>query len=284
MTATESFNYNKVLFMYNNSRSKSFYGYYAKIHGGSYQTVDNYEEPTRNGYVFAGWYLDPECTLKAKINNLEENTTLYANWIKEDIVVTYDANGGNFDNNLLTNNINYSYETKTKYSHTPNVDDNGVATGTYGLNVKLTDIVSIPGANNIDVKLWYSTNNGAYAWMAIYPTNITPDSYNTNQSYTGSLWGGFTYTKEGANYIEYNIPSDSAKFYFQSNNYSYENRYYGYYAIITATGYFTESDVSEPTQNGKTFAGWYLDPECTDGNELKLHELTSDTVVYAKWQ
>jgi uncharacterized repeat protein (TIGR02543 family) len=42
------------------------------------------EVPTKDGYVFAGWYLDPEGLYPMGFNaGVVSNLTLYANWIPE---------------------------------------------------------------------------------------------------------------------------------------------------------------------------------------------------------
>ena len=70
----------------------NYYGYYATITGTgktySIQYVSGTEYvPTRDGYVFGGWYLNPECTTDKKFNlqNVTKNTTVYARWISQEI-------------------------------------------------------------------------------------------------------------------------------------------------------------------------------------------------------
>ena len=55
------------------------------IHIWSYETAINYV-PTRDGYVFVGWYATPECTgekVTAIAETVAENTNLYAKWEKK---------------------------------------------------------------------------------------------------------------------------------------------------------------------------------------------------------
>lgn len=52
------------------------------------------EDPTREGYIFAGWYTDEECTAGNKFDftadggTVDVDTTLYAKWVEEDKAVT----------------------------------------------------------------------------------------------------------------------------------------------------------------------------------------------------
>ena len=40
----------------------------------------------------------------------------------------------------------------------------------------------------------------------------------------------------------------------------------------------------DPTRTNYSFAGWYIDSNCTDGNEFDLNNITSSVTVYALWK
>lgn len=46
------------------------------------ETVPEPEDPVKEGWVFTGWYLDRDCTVKWDIENdkVNESMTLYAGW------------------------------------------------------------------------------------------------------------------------------------------------------------------------------------------------------------
>ena len=47
----------------------------------SAMNLADYEEPTRAGYEFAGWYMDSECTVAIGVNTMPiDGTTIYAKW------------------------------------------------------------------------------------------------------------------------------------------------------------------------------------------------------------
>ncbi|MGI6137012.1 MAG: InlB B-repeat-containing protein [Christensenellales bacterium] len=59
--------------------------------------------PTRDGYTFAGWYVDNKKYTKSwsdymteKNNVISSNITLYAKWVEVTLVITLDANGGQY--------------------------------------------------------------------------------------------------------------------------------------------------------------------------------------------
>ena len=68
-------------------------------------------EPTKEGYVFSGWYTDADCTEKFDFNDndgtVEQDTTLYAKWIPEDKAVTItDFNITNVEHNDADKELN----------------------------------------------------------------------------------------------------------------------------------------------------------------------------------
>ena len=54
--------------------------------------------PVREGCLFDGWYLDPACTSRVESTaGLDRSVTLYAAWKSTATVVSYDLDGGSFD-------------------------------------------------------------------------------------------------------------------------------------------------------------------------------------------
>ena len=62
------------------------------VSGMSYD--DNYDEPTKEGSTFVGWYTDSSCSdgQEFNIDNNSSDITVYA---KYGYKITYDVNGGN---------------------------------------------------------------------------------------------------------------------------------------------------------------------------------------------
>ena len=182
----------------------------------------NKTAPTKDGKMFGGWYDSIEGGNKyynedgvgIRKYELRDDVTLYARWVDPPCVI-YDANGGTFENEGPTHIVEYDEtssaptESITKYSHTANIDDTGEATSTYQKYQTTTDTVTIPGATSINVEVWYSTED-TYDWLAIYPENITPSSYN----YTESISGG-KLTGHGT-YENYEKPSDADEIYHKT--------------------------------------------------------------------
>ena len=57
------------------------------------------DDPVKEGYTFAGWYLDEAFDVEYSTSLLNNNITLYAKWIEDEIVydlaIFFESNGGN---------------------------------------------------------------------------------------------------------------------------------------------------------------------------------------------
>ena len=61
------------------------------------ETVERPADPTRDGYIFKGWFIDEECLTEFNfLTTIKADTTLYAKWEKvtSGYVVTFDSRGG----------------------------------------------------------------------------------------------------------------------------------------------------------------------------------------------
>lgn len=152
----------------------------------------------------------------------------------------------------------------SKYSHTPNISDDGVQSGNYANYSNLNDVVTIPGATKLHVKLTYGGESASYDWVCMWE-GAHPDytAYNNyDSSETGKL-GGSMNTKT------YDITGDTVTFGFRSDGSGCGNGY-GYYAVVTndvASDFSItneEDSVEEPAYGSlnlsKVVAGEGVDP------------------------
>lgn len=114
----------------------------------------------------------------------------------------------------------------TKYSHTPNINDEGVQDGNYANNFSSNDVVTIPGAKSLNITITYQTESTSYDWVCMWEGNHPTYTAKANwsSSKTGKLGGAKTSKS-------YSVEGDTVTFGFQSDG-SVNN--YGYYAVITA--------------------------------------------------
>ena len=193
-----------------------------------------------------------------------------------DFSVTYDANGGIFDNGSDKNTI--VYHVPNRYvSKTDNVSDDGEKTGPYAAKLERTDVVQIEGAEKLYVKITYQTENGR-DWVCIYGGGVTPGAYNSYQSISGDLSG------EGINTKTYVIDGDTVQFFFKSN--SSRSDYFGYYAQVSESP-FPEPEQEGfkiPSKNGFGFLSWNT---IADGSGVTVDPkniiTASDMILYAQY-
>ncbi len=243
--------------------------------------------PTRTGYTFYGW-ADSATSTKPVYQpgdrySKNGDATLYAIWMPDEHI-TYDATNielgiGTFTNGTSQNIVAYDTNNTvvTKYSHTSNIDDEGIASGTYSNNLETNDVVTIPGAISLHVKLYYSTQSTLTDWVCVWEGNKA--NYIANRNYsssklgtnTGKFGDGMKTTFEQATLIEGDIDGDTVTFGFHSNA---SSAYYGYYAIVTNNGTLsTAGGYEEPILTNMNFVGW------ADVNNTTLPTYTSEQEV-----
>jgi surface protein len=124
-----------------------------------------------------------------------------------------------------------------KYSHTSNIDDTGKANKMYDddLNPK-GNVVTVPGASKLHVKLYYSTESPDYDWVCVWAGShldyTAYENYSSSKlgTISGKIGGGGATSMSGANVIEGDIDGDTVTFGFRSDG---GIGYYGYYAVVT---------------------------------------------------
>ena len=131
----------------------------------------------------------------------------------------------------------------TAYSHMDNVDDTGKKLSNYANSKSFNDVVTIPGAHALHVKLVYGGESVKYDWVCMWQGNHPEyTAYNNyGSSITGKLGGG-SYTS-ASNTKEYEVEGDTVTFAFRSDS-SGVGDGYGYYAVITSEEVEIETGVS----------------------------------------
>ena len=227
-----------------------------------------------------------------------------------DYNVVFNSNGGKFSDNSTLKTIPYRKSggpTGIKVSHTENVDDTGKKTEDYeeywgNVNIVGTDrgdtskahVVTIDGANQIIVDIYYNGENSDYDWACVWEGSH-PD-YDCENDYSetinGEKLGGEHDGTYGVNgneltnmgHKKYVIDGDSVTFGFVSDS-SICGDGYGYYATVKAN---IEIDVMDtiptPTiDQDLVFNGWCTETVCNEGNKIDPNEITENMTVYAYW-
>lgn len=123
----------------------------------------------------------------------------------------------------------------TKYSHTPNISDDGAQSGNYANNLNLNDVVNIPGASKLHVALTYAGESANYdyvcAWAGSNPSYTALNNNSSAISVNGTQkFGGGT-----GNTVEFDVQGDTVTFGYKSDSSGCGNGY-GYYAVVTGSG------------------------------------------------
>ena len=117
----------------------------------------------------------------------------------------------------------------SKYSHTPNISDDGVKSGNYANYLNLNDVVTIPGATKLHVKLTYGGEAGC-DWVCMWEGNHPDYTASNNYSTAISINGSSKFDRGNETTEECDISGDTVTFGFRSDG---SVNGYGYYAVVT---------------------------------------------------
>lgn len=149
-----------------------------------------------------------------------------------------------------------------KVSHTPNIDVTGAQKGNYANSLNTNEVITIPGASKLHVKITYGGESASYdwacAWAGNHPSYMA--SNNSGTSFTGKLGGG-SHTA-ASNTKEYDIDGDTVTFAFWSDGSGYGDGY-GYYAVVTDPNAALEGTITNTTNNPMTYGSLSLTKNVT---------------------
>lgn len=145
-----------------------------------------------------------------------------------------------------------------KYSHTPNINDEGKQNGNYSNNYTKTEVVTMPGASKLHVVLNYEGESVNCDWVCMWEGNHSDyTAYNNSSS---AIKINNTQKFGGASgKVECDVDGDSVTFAFRSDGSGVGNGY-GYYAVVTSDNKpdFTitneQTDYQEPEYGSLTLS------------------------------
>jgi uncharacterized repeat protein (TIGR02543 family) len=260
-------------------------------------------DPTKSGYVFAGWYLDAGLTNQAVFPNFAHGQlapfTLYAKWTAGTYVITFTYNGATGGNGSASASfttggaaISLPTPTKTGYTFAGWFAEPGFTTQVSGPQSPTSDATLYAKWAASSFTLTYSYNGatgGNGSASASFTTGGSAISLPTptKTGYTFAGWfaePGFTTQVSGPQ-----SPSADATLYAKwaassfTLTYSYNGATGG---NGSASASFTTGGAAislpTPTKTGYTFAGWFAEPGFTT-QVSGPQSPTSDATLYAKW-
>ena len=209
--------------------------------------IEGYEKyAVRDGYFFAGWFLDPDGIVPADYHAVTENMTVYAKWIEgEHVNVIFVGQGGTVAmDDGAHETYGYLNGMYDPIQYIPNFERAGYSFGGWYIDADYTTPACFAYAQRVENRTtWYFAK-----WIQGDTVKITWDATD------GHLYGmiGFkTYTQ-----------------------------------IVSKNSYVTEPPKASRLSIGsnKWVCDWYYDAEYTNPVDFDTFIARTDVTLYAKWR
>lgn len=256
-------------------------------------TVSIPDNPTKEGFTFAGWYWDnvtfetPFTANSLMDAPLSSDMTVYAKWEPIAFNITYVLNGGINDTNnpsTFTSTIEIILIDPTKEGHT---------FGGWYSDATFTTAYNFTSMSAEDITVYAKWNINSYTLQ--YLDNDGTVLQTGNYEYGSSLNDVIPpiAVKEGYTFVEWNqdLPETmpamdlliSARYVTNQYTISFDSNDGSAVLDITQDYATVVTAPDNPTKEGYTFGGWYLEAELTT-----LYSFTTipaeDITLYAKWE
>lgn len=263
---------------------------------GDYNTIiAKPVDPTKLGYTFSGWYVDPSLTINwnFQTDKLTDHLTLYAKWLIIQHTVTFEVHGGNtidpvqIDDN--TSLIRPTPPVKTGYTFKGWYKDSGLLDA-WNFDVdKVTDDLTLYAKwemNQYTVSFQTDGGSAISPLLADYNSTITEPASPTKNGYTFKGWYADNTFHTSWNFETDKITSNTTLYAkWEANQYTISFNSNGgstvstvvasYHSLITAP--------TSPTKAGYNFSGWYKDANFTNAWSFTADKVTGDLTLFARW-
>ena len=263
-------------------------------------------DPTREGYIFSGWFADEDCIIEFNFGDaITQDTTVHAKWVTADDnttihTVKFDTQGGSPEADQLVKNG----ECATQPANNP-TNGSKIFGGWYkdSACTKLFDFSSPITSATIVYAKWYDEDASVHCvkFETFGGTKI-PDRYvedgaiitrpddPVKDGYVFAGWYADSNCTQEFNYSE-GVVSDAIIYAKWVPAEEVEDITHTV-TFITKGGSTVEDEVvkheetatkpKDPTKTGYTFGGWFSDYDCTTPYDF-AKGVTSATAIYAKW-
>ena len=263
--------------------------------------VQNYESilvapinPTKTGYIFAGWYSDEELTSQYVFNTMPLSTTLYAEWAANRQTMIFDSNGGTAVANIIQDyysdlvapsdpiKVGYIFGgwysdarlskayvfnvmplSQTLYAQWIESSYDIVFNNNSGIGLISNQTINYGASENLAANTFTKIGYTFSGWNTV--PNGSGDRYLDSSSFTMNVLGETLYAQWTAN---------SQTITFDSNGGTVVTDIIQNYDSILSVP-------TSPTRTGYTFSGWYSD--YTLLNVYVFSVMPLSTTLYAKW-
>ena len=182
-----------------------------------YQEKITEPQPTREGYIFDGWYRDNNLNTRFTFNKMPaENITLYAKWIKNTYTVIFKSNGGTY-----IDSVTVSYDdsiTEPTISKTGNTFDGWYTDGSFHTKYSFSDKIK----NNLTLYAKWNPNSYTITFDSNGGSNVSPITTQygikviqpTNPTKNNMTFAGWYTDKELNNRFTFDsMPADNITLY-----------------------------------------------------------------------
>ncbi len=246
--------------------------------------------PTRDGYVFAGWYADAAYTTLFVFGKMpSENITLYAKWLHV-TTVTFETNGGSAVSPIAKT------EGSVFEAPLPPTRSGFVFVGWYADAAYTTLYVfgEIPAEDitlyakwSADPIIYFETNGGSTVAPVTQPMGTALLAPNDPIKWFHTFDGWYTDESCTELYTFTVMPAENITLYAKWTPYTYtiqfESNGGNKVDPITQPYNTTVTAPEDPVKTGYVFLGWYTDELCTEAYVFTVMPAGNIT-LYAKWQ
>ncbi|WP_168736000.1 InlB B-repeat-containing protein, partial [Cohnella fermenti] len=266
------------------------------------QTIADPTEPTRVGYAFEGWFVDPadetgEWDFDG--DTVSGDMTLYAHWKLNSYTVTFDPNGGSFSGSEVTVEHGQTIAeptepTRVGYAFEGWYVDPADETGEWDFDAApvVEDMTLYAHWTLNSYTVTFDPNGGSFSGSEVTVEHGQTIAEPTEPTRVGYAFEGW--------YVD---PADeTGEWDFDAAPVVEDMTLYAHWKLNSYTvtfdpngGSFSGSEVTvehgqtiaeptEPTRVGYAFEGWYVDPaDETGGWDFDGDTVSGDMTLYAHW-
>ena len=233
--------------------------------GGTYNTLPT---PTRTNYTFNGWFTASSGGTQVSTSTTvttSGNQTLYAQWTRETLKVTFNANGGSVSTSNKTCNKGDTYGSLPKPTRDYYTFDGWYTSISGGTKVTSSTSVSMSGNQTLYAR-W--NENSWSDWTTKLPSNVNSNEYEIKYRYRDLMYTGWVtqgWTAEPSpNSLTYRITGNTKN--GEATAWKTQYNYYSWYATYDDGSEYWTYCMYNNGRTAKTFekiwTGW-LDAEIT---------------------